>query len=80
MYWNEAHHARPHFHARYGGQAASIDLDGNVIAGFLPRRAQRSLPSGHACTDPEPLYEEARRNLVESASSAREPGATTSAG
>ncbi|MGH2714080.1 MAG: DUF4160 domain-containing protein [Thermoleophilaceae bacterium] len=40
MYWNEAHHARPHFHARYGGQAASIDLNGNVIAGSLPRRAQ----------------------------------------
>lgn len=39
MYWNEAHHARPHFHARYGGRAASIDLDGNLIAGFLPRRA-----------------------------------------
>jgi Domain of unknown function (DUF4160) len=39
MYWNEAHHARPHFHARYGGQAASIDLDGNLIAGSLPRRA-----------------------------------------
>jgi hypothetical protein len=40
MYWNEAHHARPHFHARYGGQAASIDLDGNLIAGSLPRRAR----------------------------------------
>ena len=40
MYWNEAHHARPHFHARYAGQAASVDLDGNVIAGSLPRRAQ----------------------------------------
>lgn len=26
MYWNESHHARPHFHARYAGQAASIDL------------------------------------------------------
>jgi hypothetical protein len=26
MYWNEAHHARPHFHARYGGEAASVDL------------------------------------------------------
>jgi Protein of unknown function (DUF2442)/Domain of unknown function (DUF4160) len=23
MYWNEAHHSRPHFHARYGRQAAS---------------------------------------------------------
>jgi hypothetical protein len=40
MYWNEAHHARPHFHARYAGQAASVDLDGNVIAGSLPPRAQ----------------------------------------
>ncbi len=41
MYWSEAHHARPHFHARYAGQAASVDLDGKVIAGSLPRRAQR---------------------------------------
>ena len=39
MYWNEGHHARPHFHARYAGQAASIDLDGRPIAGSLPRRA-----------------------------------------
>lgn len=39
MYWNEGQHARPHFHARYAGQAASIDLDGAVIAGSLPRRA-----------------------------------------
>ncbi|MGH2798454.1 MAG: DUF4160 domain-containing protein [Solirubrobacterales bacterium] len=39
MYWNEAHHARPHFHARYAGQVASVDLDGEVIAGSLPRRA-----------------------------------------
>jgi len=39
MYWNEGQHARPHFHARYVGQAASIDLDGAVIAGSLPRRA-----------------------------------------
>jgi hypothetical protein len=39
MYWNEARHARPHFHARYGEHAASIDLDGNLIAGSLPRRA-----------------------------------------
>lgn len=39
MYWNEGVHARPHFHARYAGEAASIDLDGRVIAGSLPRRA-----------------------------------------
>jgi Domain of unknown function (DUF4160) len=39
MYWNEGRHARPHFHARYAGQAASVDFTGQVIAGNLPRRA-----------------------------------------
>src|SRR4051794_14549344 len=39
MYWNEGIRARPHFHARYSGQAASIDFDGEVIAGALPPRA-----------------------------------------
>jgi len=39
MYWNEGVHARPHFHARYSGNAASVDFDGNVIAGSLPPRA-----------------------------------------
>lgn len=39
MYWNEGAHARPHFHARYAGQAASVDFAGGVIAGALPRRA-----------------------------------------
>jgi hypothetical protein len=38
MYWNEGGHARPHFHARYAGQVASIDFAGTVIAGALPRR------------------------------------------
>ena len=39
MYWNEGAHARPHFHARYAEHAASIDLDGELIAGWLPSRA-----------------------------------------
>jgi uncharacterized protein DUF4160 len=39
MYWNEGQHARPHVHARYADQAASIDLEGEPIAGSLPRRA-----------------------------------------
>jgi hypothetical protein len=39
MYWNEGAHARPHFHARYAGQAASVDFDSTVIAGSLPPRA-----------------------------------------
>jgi hypothetical protein len=39
MYWNEGAHARPHFHARYAGQAASVDFAGELIAGSLPGRA-----------------------------------------
>ena len=39
MYWNEGAHARPHFHARYAGQTASMDFAGAVIAGSFPRRA-----------------------------------------
>jgi len=39
MYWNEGVHARPHFHARYVGQVASVDLNGELIAGSLPNRA-----------------------------------------
>ena len=39
MYWDEGHHARPHFHARYAGEAASVDFHGAVIAGSLPPRA-----------------------------------------
>ncbi len=39
MYWDEGAHARPHFHARYAEDAASIDFAGELIAGSLPRRA-----------------------------------------
>jgi hypothetical protein len=39
MYWDEATHARPHFHARYAGQTASVSLDGELLAGSLPPRA-----------------------------------------
>jgi hypothetical protein len=28
MYWNDGGHARPHFHARYAGHAASVDFQG----------------------------------------------------
>jgi hypothetical protein len=39
MFWNEGVHARPHFHARYAGRAASVDFDGELVAGVLPPRA-----------------------------------------
>jgi Domain of unknown function (DUF4160)/Protein of unknown function (DUF2442) len=41
MYWNEGAHERPHFHARYGEHQASVDLDGEIIAGTLPTNARR---------------------------------------
>lgn len=43
MYFDENHHqGRPHFHARYGGAEASIDIESLVlIAGDLPSRARR---------------------------------------
>lgn len=43
MYYDEVpHRGRPHFHARYGGAEASIDIESlTVIAGELPPRARR---------------------------------------
>jgi len=43
MYHDEAHHlGRPHFHARYGEDEASIDIESlALIAGELPPRARR---------------------------------------
>ncbi len=37
MYFND--HAPPHFHAKYGGQEASIHIETGVVEGYLPRRA-----------------------------------------
>jgi len=37
---NEQHH-KPHFHARYGGEEASFDFDGNLLAGNFPAKQQR---------------------------------------
>lgn len=41
MYWNEANHAEPHFHAEYGSDKASIGVDGTVLGGSLPPRCLR---------------------------------------
>jgi hypothetical protein len=41
MYFGEGPHALPHFHARYGGEAASFAISGYPIAGVLPARVQR---------------------------------------
>ena len=36
MYHAEGSHQKPHFHARYGEHAASVDLDGSIMEGSLP--------------------------------------------
>jgi hypothetical protein len=41
MFWSEVHHSTPHFHAYYGEYEASFDLQGELIAGSLPRRQLR---------------------------------------
>ncbi|MGO9960787.1 MAG: DUF2442 domain-containing protein [Solirubrobacteraceae bacterium] len=48
MYHDEIHHlGRPHFHARYGEDEASIDIETiAVIAGDLPPRAMRLVADG----------------------------------
>ena len=40
MYFRD--HPPPHFHARYAGEEAIVDIEtGEVIAGSIPGRAQR---------------------------------------
>jgi hypothetical protein len=43
MYHDEIpHRGRPHFHARYGDDEASVDLETlEILAGELPTRARR---------------------------------------
>jgi hypothetical protein len=38
LHWEEPHHHTPHFRALYGEHEASVDLQGEVMAGELPRR------------------------------------------
>jgi Domain of unknown function (DUF4160) len=63
MYWNEGAHARPHLHARYAGQAASIDFTGELTAGSMPRRALALVAEWAALHQDELLanWERARR-------------------
>lgn len=64
MYWDEAHHRRPHFHARYAGQLASLDFDGNILVGSLPPRQLRLVREWSALHRDELVanWERTRRN------------------
>jgi hypothetical protein len=37
---SEQHHT-PHFHAKYGDFEASLDFDGNILAGSLPHKQMK---------------------------------------
>lgn len=41
MYWDEASHQIPHFHADYGEHMAAVGFDGEVLEGSLPPRVLR---------------------------------------
>lgn len=70
LYRNEGHHARPHVHARYSGEPASVDFDGELIAGSLPRRALALVADWAHLQELEENWEHARRGRPWSRSSA----------
>jgi Domain of unknown function (DUF4160) len=50
MHWDEPHHHTPHFHALFGEHEASLDLEGEIIAGELPKRHYASYKPGSSST------------------------------
>jgi hypothetical protein len=67
MYFGD--HAPPHFHARYAGQMAKIDIETlSVIDGKLPARALGLVIEWAA------LHQDELRNAFESAANMQPPG------
>jgi hypothetical protein len=58
-------HHPPHFHARYGGDRATLSIDGIVLAGSLASRALAPVGAWAALRHVEPYddWERARRML-----------------
>ncbi|MFQ5932660.1 MAG: DUF4160 domain-containing protein [Nitrospiraceae bacterium] len=58
-------HHPPHFHARYSGQSARVALDGTLLDGDFPRRAQRLIRewTGLHQDELEACWERAVRNV-----------------
>lgn len=62
-YEDTKRHARPHFHAKYGGDEAVYSIpEGDLLAGSLPKRQQR-LVQGWATLRAEEL-EQAWQRVV----------------
>lgn len=55
MYHDEAHHGgRPHFHARYGDDEATVDMESlAILAGGLPSRGRRLVVEWARAHQPE---------------------------
>ena len=64
LYYNDVgQHSRPHFHARYGDEEAVFTIpEGDVLAGYLPRR-QRRLVQAWAAVRVRELEQEWARAL-----------------
>ena len=43
MFRDTKQHNKPHIHVRYGEYEASIGIDGELLAGFLPRKQLKIL-------------------------------------
>jgi hypothetical protein len=43
IYMNYNDHAPPHFHARYGDQEVTIEIQSGIVTGTMSRRALRML-------------------------------------
>lgn len=54
MYFKD--HAPPHFHAKYGGQEASIEIETGIVDGNLPRRVLAIVQEWRALHQADLMY------------------------
>ena len=54
-YEDDGQHNKPHVHVRYGDYKASLSLDGDILAGSLPRKQYRMV-SGWLAAHEDEVY------------------------
>lgn len=54
-YEDDGQHNKPHVHVRYGDRKTSPPLDGDILAGSLPRKQYRMV-SGWLATHEDEVY------------------------
>jgi len=54
-YSDDEKHHKPHVHVAYAGYKASVDFDGDLLAGFLPKK-QLNLVRGWVAMHEDELY------------------------